>query len=91
MADNLTIEAKLFLNLADNYGAPCFQDILADYIAYINYPGTSELAWCKKAADILILFYAVPVFQRIKFIAHNGKSKVVDSVHMQLKKVNSHG
>ena len=95
MTKNPTITTVLFDDLDEMYGASSFQDALANYIARINYPGASGLALRKKAEDTLIPFRGVPVFHRIKFKANNNHNKsdseVVDSVHAQPEKPNSHG
>jgi hypothetical protein len=61
MARNPTMKAT-FGELAAKYGTINFQDLLADFIAQVNYPGASTAVLCTRAADTLIPFQTVPDF-----------------------------
>jgi hypothetical protein len=62
------------------YGALQFQDALADFVAYTNYPGASAVTIRNRAANTLIPFCAVPVFHKIKFTGTNN-SEIIDAIH----------
>lgn len=85
-----SIKAVSFDDLARRYGAPDFQDALADFLAQVNYPGASAAVLRRRAADTHIPFRAVPVFHHIKFTEH-GNSEIVDAVHVRPEQNDSHG
>ncbi|KAF8261808.1 hypothetical protein EI94DRAFT_1705251 [Lactarius quietus] len=66
MAKNLTAKAT-FGELATKYSMIDFQDALANFITSMNYLGASGAALCNHAANTLIPFQLVPVFQRFKY------------------------
>jgi hypothetical protein len=81
MTQNPTLKAVSFNDLADKYHALDFQDALADFITWINYPLTSATTLKALAQDTLLPFQSVPVFHKIKFISICG-SDVIDCVHV---------
>ncbi|KAN0136686.1 hypothetical protein V8E53_005456 [Lactarius tabidus] len=78
MAQNPSIKAVSFEDIAGKYGAIEFHNVLADFIARINHPGASAAALKALAADTLIPFWSVPVFHKIKFMS-KSTSKVIDT------------
>ena len=74
-----------FSALKLRYGAPQFQDSLADFITEANNPGASRSALRSRAEDTLLPFQGVPVFHIIKFTGSDG-SQVIDSVHVRPEK-----
>ena len=86
-------KAVTFNRLKSRYGAPKFQDMLADFIAQVNYPRARGNALRKYAEDTLIPFRRVPVFHIIKFTdAENAdETKTIDSVLARPKRKNRHG
>jgi hypothetical protein len=92
IAENPTIKAVSFDDLARKYGAIEFQDALADFIARAIYPGASAVTLRTRAEDILIPFRAVPVFHKIRFVAGNcDKPDTIDAVHIRPEKFDSNG
>ncbi|KAI9454588.1 hypothetical protein BJY52DRAFT_1205245 [Lactarius psammicola] len=88
-----TVNAVTFGELAASYGAVDFQDALADFIALINYPSASAAALHTWAADTLLPFQSVPVFNQVKFASREGSedSKIVDSVVIRPEQKDTHG
>jgi len=78
-------KAMLFVDIFWKYGAPLFQDALADFIAGVNNPG---LRVC--AANTLLPFCTVWVYYHIKFMDAQG-SEIIDAVHIQPEQKDSHG
>lgn len=94
MAQNPKIKAVSFDDLARKYGAVDFQDVLADFIARMNYPGVSAMTLRACAEDTLIPFRAVPVFHKMRFVATSGdrdKPETVDIVHITPEHLNPQG
>jgi hypothetical protein len=74
------------------YGTLYFQDTLSNFIAQLNYPGTSTAALHKHAADMLIPFHAVLVFHHVKFTdSESSNTEVVDAVHVWPEQKDSRG
>ena len=90
MAQNPTLKAVSFDNLAYKYGAIDFQDALADFIARINNPTASGASLSAMAADTLIPFRTVPVYHRLKFTSLSG-SEIVDSVLVRPEQKDARG
>lgn len=90
MTRDPSAKAVSFDDLARRYGAVDFQDVLADFIAQINYPDTSAAAQRTRAADTLIPFRGVPVFHKIKFTS-NLTSDIIDAVHVRPEQRDKHG
>ena len=84
MAQNPTLKAVSFENLAYKYRAIDFQDALANFIAQINNPTASRASLSAMAADTLIPFHTVPVYHRLKFNSL-CRSEIVDSVLVWLE------
>ncbi|KAH9040246.1 hypothetical protein EDB84DRAFT_1647334 [Lactarius hengduanensis] len=84
MAQNLSLKAVSFNDLADKYGAFDFQDALADFIARLNlnHPQASATALRGLAEDTLLPFRHVPVFHKIKFVS-TPDLDIIDVVHIQ--------
>src|SRR5258708_24892106 len=80
-----------FNAIACDYGALDFQDVLADFIAQLNYPGASRAALAGHAHNMHILFSHVPVYHKFKFTRSGDlkKSKIVDVVHVWLEQKTS--
>ena len=76
------VKAVSFDTLKTHYGAPKFQDALADFVAQVNYPKARGSTLCSHAEDAHIPFWGVPVFHIIKF-TETEKSETIDSVHAQ--------
>jgi hypothetical protein len=94
MAQNPTIKAVSFDDLARKYGAVDFQDALADFIARVNYPNVSAAALRTRAEDTLIPFRTVPVFHKMRFVATSGdcdKPETGDSVHTRPEYIDTRG
>jgi hypothetical protein len=72
------------------YGAVDFQDMLADFIASVNYPNVSAAALHTCAADTSIPFCLVPVFHKVKFTAVNT-SEIIDSVVIRPEQTDTYG
>lgn len=79
--------------LASDFGAPAFQDALADFIAQLNYPGASRAALGNHAHNTHIPFSYVPVYHKIKFTGRGdlNKSEIMDCVHVRPEHKDSHG
>ncbi|KAN0140201.1 hypothetical protein V8E53_002097 [Lactarius tabidus] len=82
MSRNPSLKAVSFNNLAEKYGAFAFQDVLADFIAWINHPEASVTALRALAEDTLLPFRSVPVFHKIKFVS-TCDSDIINTVHVQ--------
>ncbi|KAI9428542.1 hypothetical protein H4582DRAFT_1830580 [Lactarius indigo] len=82
MAQNPSLKAVSFNNLADKYGAFDFQDALANFIARLNHPRASTTALRALAEDTLLPFRHVSVFHKIKFVS-TIDSEVIDVVHVR--------
>ena len=90
MAHNPSAKAVSFDDLARKYGAIDFQDALADFVAHINHPDTSAAARRTRAADMLIPFWSVPIYHKIKFTS-NHTSEIIDVVHVRPEQGDAHG
>ena len=86
-------KAVTFNCLKSRYGAPNFQDALADFIAQANYPRARGNTLRKYAENTLIPFRRVPVFHIIKFTdtENANETKTIDSVLARPKRKNRHG
>jgi hypothetical protein len=74
--------AVSFGDLVEQYGAIDFQDALADFIVYHNYPELSTNAARRRADNTLIPFQKVAVFHKIKFTDRDGSHRnIVDVIH----------
>ncbi|KAH8980428.1 hypothetical protein EDB86DRAFT_3236727 [Lactarius hatsudake] len=82
MAQNPSLKAVSFNDLADKYRAFDFQDALADFIAQLNHPQASATALRALAEDTLLPFRHVPVFHKIKFVSMPD-SEIIDVVHVR--------
>ncbi|KAH9041912.1 hypothetical protein EDB83DRAFT_2228083, partial [Lactarius deliciosus] len=82
MAQNPSLKAVSFNDLADKYGAFNFQDALADFIAQLNHPQASATALRALAEDTLLPFRHVPVFHKIKFVSTPDRD-IIDVVHVR--------
>jgi Plavaka transposase len=93
MAQRPSKRGVLFNDLARDYGAPDFQDALADFIAQVNYPGASGTALRHRAHNTHIPFSGVPVYHYIKFTkgAEIDEFKIVDVVHVRPEQKDLHG
>src|SRR6266403_813311 len=74
-----------FDTLASDHGVLDFQDALADFIAQLNYPGTSRGALADHAQNTHIPFSHVPVYHKIKFTKSSNlkQPEIVDTVHVR--------
>ena len=90
MAQNPTLKAVSFNDLAYKYGAIDFQDALADFIARINNPTASGASLSALAADTLIPFRTVPVYHRLKFTSLGG-SEIIDSILIRPEQKDARG
>src|SRR6266404_489683 len=90
MARKPTVHAASFDNLAQNYGAVLFQDMLGDFIAQINHPMASTIALNRLGANTLIPFCSVPVFHKMKFIS-NSTHEVINVIHVRPEQEDTRG
>ena len=90
MAQNPTLKAVSFNDLARNYGAIEFQDALADFIAQTNNPTASGATLSTFASNTLIPFRSVPVYHKIKFSSPDG-SEIIDSIQVRPDQKDSRG
>jgi hypothetical protein len=74
-----------FNGLKTRYGAPNFQDALADFVTQAKNPGASRSTLLARARNLLIPFQGVPTFYVIKFTGTEG-SQIIDSVHARPKR-----
>jgi hypothetical protein len=74
--------------LARDYGAPDFQDALADFIAEYNHPGLSTRGLQDRSHNTLIPFIHVPVYHKIKF---TNKFEIVDVIHIRPEQKGTRG
>jgi len=89
MTQNPTLWRVSFKDVTYKYGATDFQDLLGDFLAHLKKPHLSEQALCNHGENTLIRFHCIPVFHKIKFTNRDGA--VIDSVHIQLEQVGTHG
>ena len=90
MAQNPTLKAVSFNDLARNYGAIEFQDALADFIAQTNNPTASGATLSTFASNTLIPFRSMPVYHKIKFSSPDG-SEIIDSIQVRPDQKDSRG
>src|SRR5712672_2288422 len=88
MAQNPTIKAVSFDDLAKKYGAVDFLDALAHFVAQFNRPGATAASLLAQGANILLPFRTVSVFHKIKFSSASSapnpeERNIVDSVDAQ--------
>jgi len=76
--------------LKTQYGAPDFQDVLAEFIVQVNNPGASRSILSLHAEDALIPFRGILVLHVIKFTGTDG-SQTIDSVHARPEQRDKHG
>ena len=74
-----------FDGLKTRYGAPNFQDALADFVTQVENPGASRSTLLSHARNLLIPFQGVPTFYVIKFTG-TEESQIIDSVHARPKR-----
>ena len=88
-----THKAVSFEVLAEKYGAVHFQDLLAEFIAQVNYPADSARNQRARADDTLLPFRAVPVFHKLRFMSSldSNDQDTVDAVHVRPEQTDSHG
>ena len=86
-------KAVPFLDIFWKYGAPLFQDALADFIVGVNNPGLGVRALRARAENTLLPFRTVRVYHHIKFTSTNGsqESEIVDAVHVRPEQKDSRG
>jgi hypothetical protein len=79
--------------LARDYGAPDFQDALADFIAQHNHPGLSGVALRDRAHNTHIPFTRVLVHHKIKFLKNgpSNESEIVDVIQVRPELKGSRG
>ena len=82
-----------FVSLARDFGAFTFQDMLAEFIAQINYPGAARGTLQNHAHNTHIPFSRVPVYHKIKFTDRGilTKPEIVDTVHVRPEQKDSRG
>jgi len=78
-------KAVSFPDIFWRYGAPLFQDALADFIVSIKNPDLRLHALHERAGNVLFPFRTVWVYHNIKFTAPNDaqEPEIVDTVHVQ--------
>jgi len=92
MTQHPSIKAVSFDDLDKLYGAVQFQDALAEFIAHINYPGTSGNALRAHAVNTLISFCSISIFHKVKFTSKNIEPvEIVDVIHVQLEQKDTCG
>ena len=93
MARHPSAKAVTFDDLKLRYGAPKFQDALADFIAQVNNPGARGNALRMYAEDTLIPFRYVPLFHIIKFTdaRNTEETEIIDSVHARPEQRDARG
>lgn len=82
-------------DLMSKYGANEFQDALGDFIAAHKSTMGSAATIRARGAEILIPFRKVPVYHKVKFIAHaqgddKGEPEIVDAIHARPEQLDSH-
>jgi hypothetical protein len=77
------LKAVSFNDIADKYHTLDFQDALADFIAQINYSQALTMALRVLAEDMLLHFYTIPVFHKIKFVS-TSDLEVINTAHVWL-------
>ena len=65
-----------FPDIVWKYGAPLFQDALADFITGINNPGLRTHALHTHAGNTLLPFHTVCIYHNIKFTAANNAQEL---------------
>ncbi len=90
VAQNPTSKAVPIHDIIGKYGAVDFLNVLADFIARINYPLASAQELLRQSKDTLIPFSQVPVYHNMKFTM-SGNSEVVDVAHAQPEQMDLHG
>jgi hypothetical protein len=90
MAHHPLAKVVSFDNLKSQYGAPNFQDALANFVTRLNYPEARGSTLRLRAMDTLIPFRGVPVFHVVKFTETN-ESEIIDSVHARPEQRDKHG
>jgi hypothetical protein len=89
MTRHPTVRRVSFEDIAYNYGAVDFQDVLGDFLAQLGEPSVSGRALRNRGANTWIPFRHVPVFHKIKFTTRDGI--IVDSVHIRPEQDDTHG
>src|SRR6267154_4283252 len=79
-----------FNNIVTAYGAMYILDVLADFIAQINYLDVSIGAFQSRSRNTVIPFSSVHVFHKIKFTSSNS-SDIVDTIHVRAERKNPNG
>lgn len=93
MAQTPSRNAVLFPDVSSTYGAPLFQDLLADFIAGVNNPGLAARALRTRAINTLLPFRSVQVYHNIKFTTPSDaqESEIVDVIHVRPEQKDSRG
>jgi Plavaka transposase len=93
MAQTPSRKAVPFPDIFWKYGAPLFQDTLADFIAGVNNPGLGVRALRTHAANTLLPFRTVRVYHNIKFTATSDAQEleIVDAVYVRPEQKDSRG
>jgi len=79
-----------FNNIVTAYGAMYILDVLADFIAQINYLDVSIGAFQAQSRNTVIPFSSVHMFHKIKFTSSNS-SDIVDTIHVRAERKNPNG
>ena len=85
MAQSPSRKAVPFANIFGKYGAPLFQDVLADFVVAVKNPKLGACALCDCARNALLPFRTVQVYHNIKFTARNDaqEMEIVDAVYVR--------
>ncbi|KAJ6609589.1 hypothetical protein B0H10DRAFT_2166296 [Mycena sp. CBHHK59/15] len=80
-----------FSKLAEDYGTEFFRDAIARYVVATNNPGFSARDVEKYSANLAMLFRAVPVYHKIKYVTDSQPDIIIDSVHVKPASKNDRG
>jgi len=85
MAQSPSRKAVPFADIFGKYGAPLFQDALADFVVAVKNPELGARALCDRARNALLPFRTVQVYHNIKFTARNDaqEMEIVDAVYVR--------
>ena len=86
MTSHPSINRVLFEHVETTYRARFFVDALCHFVANLQQPGITGMQLERAAYSVVLPFYAVSVFHKIKFhsidgLGHKVKDKTVNAIH----------
>jgi hypothetical protein len=94
IAKHLSARRMSFETLANEYGAPYFQAVLARFIAEVNQLALTVRQLEDAACGMIIPFRAVAVFHKVHYntVCNNGipNTVTVDSIHVRPQRCDRH-